>query len=209
MTSEGEPRIVPVAPGESIHRSRGGDGGMRSRRGVLRVSALAVFTVPGCSTGPREAADDTTGSSSPTRVSDTGTPTTETTTRGATTADTCETDPEASPTYDPTGRCPTYRLSDLIVYPDSGAGTTISISVVHLAEDRIVLEDTIEIPVDGPIKYEDPVAESGVHLITVEVAGGPSKSHRWDVPPGEAETDAYGVQVSVDPDGIVFSEIVT
>jgi hypothetical protein len=169
-----------------------------SRRRFVVAAAAAVT---GC-TGGGPATDDAT-----TTPPDSTTTATTTTSRQDTTT-TCTTPEHETTAYDPNGPCPTDRMADVVVFASDQRESTVSVTATREATGQVLLDETIETPVADPVKYADPIRETGVHRFAVEVTGGPSGTHEWDVASGEAETDSWQLQVSVGREEIGFAEVV-
>lgn len=176
---------------------------MPSRRGFVAGVAVVFGALAGC-TGSEPATTDAT----------TTPPASATTTAGATTTDpadattTCTTPADETTAYDPDRPCPTDRMTDVVVFAGDERESTVSLTVTREADGTVVLDETIETPVADPVKYVDPIRETGVHRFEVAVAGGPAATHDWDVPTGEADTDSWQMQISVGAEEISFIEVV-
>lgn len=176
---------------------------MPSRRGFVAGVGAAVAALAGC-TG----SEPTTTDSTTTTAESTVTRTTTTTARRSDTTTTCTTPEHETTTYEPDGPCPNSRVDDVVVFASDERESTIAVTITREADGAVVLDETVETPVAERVKYADPITGTGVHRFEVAVEGGPSGTHEWNVPTGEAETDSWQLQVSVGREEIGFTEVV-
>lgn len=185
---------------------------LRSRRSFLAGATTVAGLLAGCVSGT---APDAAGTDDVNADATSTNPTTDATTDPGTTStdpDTtttpCPDRDEKTLTYDPDADCPGYRMDDLVVFPPDDRESTIHVRIVRLADDAVILDETVESDGEDPIEFRDPITETGPHRITVSLDGGPEGSYEWDVPKGEARSDSYGLQASVGTDEIAFTPIV-
>lgn len=184
----------------------------RSRRTFLAGATTLAALFAGCLGGTGPSGTDATSTAPSTDTKTTESATDATTAPGSTTdpgtSTPCPDREEKTLTYDPDADCPGYRIDDLVVVPPDDREATIGVRIVRLADDAVVLDETVETDGNDSIRFRDPITDAGRHRITVSLADGPEESYEWDVPEGEVETDAHGLIASVGSGGIEFTTVV-